>query len=190
VLHPDEQDGSRRYLMRMQQAIRVLYGSASPSEAFERTDLNIDALDLDAFLQAVSQNAPSAGISGVHYESGGVPVLARADEFPLEDVVTHVLSNAARFRVPDTLIRMQLEQDAERAQITISNEGPHIAPDMLEKIFEYGVSDQPEAAAQGNRGQGLFVARTYMAKMGGTISARNDVAGVSFVLKLMRAKEA
>lgn len=32
--------------------------------------------------------------------------------------------------------------------------GPHIAPDMLGKIFEYGVSDQPEYGADGDRGQG------------------------------------
>lgn len=55
---------------------------------------------------------------------------------------------------------------------------------MLEKIFEYGVSDQPDAAAAGSRGQGLFVARTYMAKMGGTITASNQAHGVSFSLCL------
>jgi sensor histidine kinase regulating citrate/malate metabolism len=57
---------------------------------------------------------------------------------------------------------------------------------MLGKIFEYGVSDQPESGADGNRGQGLFVARTYMAKMGGTIVAQNHADGVSFILNLQR----
>ena len=32
------------------------------------------------------------------------------------------------------------------------------------------------------RGQGLFVARTYMAKMGGTVTARNEQGGVTFEL--------
>jgi len=32
----------------------------------------------------------------------------------------------------------------------------------------------------------LFVARTYMAKMGGTISARNAADGVVFTLMLQR----
>jgi len=35
-----------------------------------------------------------------------------------------------------------------------------------------------------HRGQGLFVARTYMAKMGGTIHVLNEPGGVSFVLTL------
>jgi hypothetical protein len=42
-------------------------------------------------------------------------------------------------------------------------------------------------ATASHRGQGLFVARTYMAKMGGTIAARNEADGVSFVLRLQRA---
>lgn len=42
-------------------------------------------------------------------------------------------------------------------------------------------------AQQGQRGQGLFVARTYMSKMGGTIEARNEDSGVTMVLTLQRA---
>ena len=59
---------------------------------------------------------------------------------------------------------------------------------MLGKIFEYGVSDADERDHRGTqRGQGLFVARTYMAKMGGTIDAVNVEDGVEFVLRLARA---
>ena len=60
---------------------------------------------------------------------------------------------------------------------------------MLERIFEYGVSDLepevPEAQAQ-RRGQGLFVAKTYLAKMDGTIAARNVADGVVFEMTLRR----
>jgi sensor histidine kinase regulating citrate/malate metabolism len=68
--------------------------------------------------------------------------------------------------------------------LRLHHQGSAIAANMLQKIFEYGVSDQPDATAQGNRGQGLFVARTYMAKMGGTIAAENVADGVVFVLRL------
>ncbi|HSD37352.1 MAG TPA: HAMP domain-containing sensor histidine kinase [Rhodocyclaceae bacterium] len=185
VLHADAADASRRYLLRMQQAIRVLYGHASPSEAFETTRLEVDALDLDAFLQAVAANAPAAGIADVRYVAQGDSVPVRADEFALEDVVTHVLRNADRHRAVGSVITMTLTADAERIEVGIHNHGPQIEPAMLEKIFEYGVSDQAEASAPGSRGQGLFVARTYMAKMGGTIEARNEADGVRFVLNLL-----
>ena len=187
ALHGEEKDPSRRYIERMQQAVRVLYGSASPSEAFETTQLQVEPLDIDAFLQAVAGNAPCSGLGQVEYTPRGEPLWVRADAYPLEDVVTHVLKNAERFRLPDSPIEIRLETEEGRAQIAIRNRGPQIPADMLDKIFEYGVSDQTDSAAQGNRGQGLFVAKTYMAKMGGTITARNLDDGVEFVLCLLRA---
>ena len=42
------------------------------------------------------------------------------------------------------------------------------------------------ARAASHRGQGLYVARTYMAKMGGTIALHNEPQGVVVVLGLQR----
>jgi two-component system OmpR family sensor kinase len=49
------------------------------------------------------------------------------------------------------------------------------------------VSDVHAGEKQGHRGQGLYVARTYMAKMGGTVEALNVADGVEFVLTLAMA---
>jgi len=185
ALHGSDQDPSHRYISRMQQAVRVLYGSASPSEAFEGTRLNIAAVDLAEFAKNVAANA---GIANVRYSGSDDSVAVRADEFPLEDVFAHVLKNAERYRAPGTPIVIELETSESTATVNIHNSGPQIPEELIARIFEYGVSDQPEAAAAGNRGQGLFVARTYMAKMGGTISAHNTADGVCFSLGLQRVR--
>lgn len=182
ALHGTPGDPSARYIARMQQAVRVLYGQASPSEAFEATTLALETLDLDAFLGHVAANARYIEIDGVEYASPGRPLPVRADEHSLEDVVTHVLRNAARHRMPGTPIRLALRSDERQAELRVHNQGPAIDEAMRERIFEYGVSDAPEDGAR--RGQGLFVARTYMAKMGGTIEAVNEDGGVAFVLRL------
>jgi signal transduction histidine kinase len=187
ALHAAPGDPSGRYIARMQQAVRVLYGRASPSEAFAATTLALDSLDLDAFLGHVAGNAVYIGIDGVAYTPVGAPVVVRADEHSLEDVVGHVLRNADRHRHPGTPITLRLEADVAEVRVDIHNQGPPIAGDMLERIFEYGVSEAPDAGALGRRGQGLFVARTYMAKMGGTVTARNVDDGVVFTLVLPRA---
>ncbi|SHN44889.1 Signal transduction histidine kinase [Duganella sacchari] len=180
VLHGNDQ--SQRYISRMQQAVRVLYGHASPSEAFQSSELQVTEVELTGFLQNVADNAPCIGIEHVMYEGPATPLTARADEYSLEDVVTHVLRNAERYRLPGSPITITLHGSETGATISIHNQGPQIAPDMLNKIFEYGVSD----GAGENRGQGLFVAKTYMAKMGGTIVAQNHAHGVRFVLSLQR----
>jgi signal transduction histidine kinase len=98
-----------------------------------------------------------------------------------------VLSNAARYRPPGTPIRISLRRAGTVAELRIRNQGPPIDERLLGRIFEYGVSDAADSSVGGSRGQGLFVAKTYMAKMGGTIEARNVVGGVEFVLSLVIA---
>ena len=187
ALHPGRDDPSRRYIERMRQAVRVLYGGAPPSEAILSAALDVSTLDAREFLRHVARNAADAGISGVEFSDGGGPLVVRADEHSLEDVITHVLTNAERYRRSGTPIRVSLVADGGTARIRIHNEGPPIDARLLERIFEYGVSDAPDNGAAGRRGQGLFVAKTYMAKMGGTIAAANVADGVEFTLTLRTA---
>jgi signal transduction histidine kinase len=184
VLHPDPDDPDHRYVQRMQQAVRVLYGQTSPSEALAAAQLELAPLDLDAFLQQVAANAGFAGIEDVRYASPGHPVRVRADPFSLEDVVTHILRNAQRHRSPGTPISLSLHEADGQARIGIHNVGPAIDDALLERIFDYGVSDADADAGTGRRGQGLFVARTYLAKMGGSVRALNSEQGVRFELGL------
>ncbi|MDR2688344.1 MAG: sensor histidine kinase [Azoarcus sp.] len=185
ALHHDVGDPSHRYIARMQQAVRVLYGAASPSEAFQSSTLAIDVLDVDEFLINIAANAPHIGVNNVDYQPVGHSVLVKADEYSLEDVLSHLLKNADRHRTPNTPIALTLIAGGEtNVSVKVHNSGPAIAPEWLGKIFEYGFSGNRDQASEGSRGQGLFVAKTYMAKMGGTIRAENDGDGVSFYLGL------
>jgi two-component system, OmpR family, sensor kinase len=171
-------------VQRMQQAVKVLYGQASPSEALAAAQLDLAELDLDQFLVQVAGNAHFAGIADVRYQPLGRAVATRADEFSLEDVVTHILRNADRHRAPGTPITLSLEVRGREAVVAIANQGERIPEPLLERIFDYGVSEGAPAEGSGRRGQGLFVARTYMAKMGGAVRALNTDDGVRFELVL------
>ncbi|HWI11177.1 MAG TPA: HAMP domain-containing sensor histidine kinase [Burkholderiaceae bacterium] len=184
ALHGAPDDASHRYVSRMQQAVRVLYGHASPSEALQSTTLQLQPLDLNAFLGNVARNAPYSGVEHVVYSALGQAVPVRAEEYALEDVVTHVLRNADRYRSVGSPIRIGLELADGEACVQIHNDGAPIAAGLIDSIFEYGVCDPADAPTSGHRGQGLFVAKTYMAKMGGTIVAANVADGVRFTLSL------
>ncbi|MFG6414551.1 sensor histidine kinase [Roseateles sp. DC23W] len=185
LLHAGDDDPSRRYVQRMQQAVKVLYGQASPSEALAAATLAVGRLDLDAFLRGVADNAAYAGIADVAYAPAGQPVWVQADEYPLEDAITHVLTNADRHRAAGTPVTLTLQTGGELVVVSLHNQGPHIADDQLARIFDYGVSDADPRDGQ-RRGQGLFVAKTYLAKMGGSIAARNVTDGVVFEIGLRR----
>ncbi len=186
ALHPGSDDPSHRYVSRMQQAVRILYGSASPSEAIRSSALQVQALDISTFLREVAANAADAGIADVVLGDCPADLHARADAYSLEDVFGHILRNADRYRTPGSAIELSLAARDNAIAIGIRNRGPRIPEELIANIFEYGVSDQADAGAHGNRGQGLFVAKTYMAKMGGTISVENLADGVCFRLELQR----
>lgn len=186
LLHGASDDPSHRYVQRMQQAVKVLYGTASPSEALASADLHPEALDLVAFCAEVAANAHYAGIEQVQFESQlPGPLWVRAEAYALEDAVTHILRNAQRYRVEGTPIALGL-QAGEDATVVLSirNQGPQIDAGWLDKIFEYGVSDAEPQPGGERRGQGLFVAKTYLSKMDGTLQARNLPDGVVFELGL------
>ncbi|MDH0864015.1 HAMP domain-containing sensor histidine kinase [Mitsuaria sp. GD03876] len=188
LLHGAADDPSHRYVQRMQQAVKVLYGSAPPSEALASADLHPEVLDLVAFCREVAANAHYAGIDDVTFTTAlPEPQPVRAEAYALEDAVTHVLRNADRYRPRGTPIALTLEAgEPGTVLLRIRNQGPPIDPAMLEQIFEYGVSDTAPQAAGERRGQGLFVARTYLAKMDGGIQAFNLPDGVVFEMSLRR----
>ncbi len=187
VLHGKEDDASHRYVQRMQQAVKVLYGQASPSEAIAKADVAAGVLDLDAFLTQIAGNAHFAGIEHVVYQplAQAAALMIKADEFALEDVVTHILSNAQRHRTAGTQIRLNVTTDAAQAIVRIHNQGSSISTELLPSIFDYGVSSSKTSADDAShRGQGLFVAKSYMGKMGGSVQAQNTADGVAFELRL------
>jgi signal transduction histidine kinase len=181
ALHGASGDPAERYISRMQEAVRVIYGQASPTEAFESKAVDMHPVDLDVFLLHVAANAGYVGLGQVRYAALARAVNVMADEYALEDVVGHVLRNADRHRTPGSTIEIALHTDATAACVSIRNQGAPVAPAMLLRMFEYGVSEHTDNA---QRGQGLFVAKTYMAKMGGTISAANEGGAVVLTLRL------
>ena len=183
ALHTGGSDVSRRYLERMQAALQLLYGQASVGEAMAQASAQVQRVDLAAFLRAVAANAPHAGIDQVQALGCERPCDVHADPLKLEDALTHLLTNAQRYRTPGTPILLKLSLSPGRAQVEVVNQGPRIAEDRLATLFELGTSDR---AQHGQRGQGLFVARGYLAKMGGEIAVRNLDDGVCFTLQVAR----
>ena len=160
ALHGSPQDASHRYISRMQQAVRVLYGSASPSEAFQSTSLRGANGGYCRFRTKRRRERRSRRCP-LHRRDAPVPV--RADEFPWRTCFPTSSKNADRHRRAGNPITIAVAAGDNLATVSIHNFGPHQSG-IAGQDFEYGVSDQPAHAAEGHRGQGLFVAKTYMAR--------------------------
>jgi two-component system, CitB family, sensor kinase len=112
-----------------------------------------------------------------------------------EDVVTivgNLLDNAldAVAAVPGGWIELSLQTNATGALlITVTDNGPGIAPDHLDAVFTAGWTTKP-SREPGGRGLGLALARHTVTRLGGTICARNaDGGGAVFQATLPAALE-
>ena len=73
-------------------------------------------------------------------------------------------------------------------QITVSDRGPGITPDLHEHIFEFSFSGH-KGARTGKLGFGLWWVKTLMARLGGSVTVDSDGRhGTLFRLKLPQAE--
>ncbi|MCB9601227.1 MAG: ATP-binding protein [Sandaracinus sp.] len=107
-------------------------------------------------------------------------VVGHADR--LEQVVLNLLLNAKDAMAGTGTVHVRLRRDEDVAELVVRDEGPGIAPEILDRLFEPFVTTKP--VGQGT-GLGLAVCHTLIERLGGTITADNPPeGGARFVLRL------
>lgn len=100
----------------------------------------------------------------------------------LERVWANLLDNACKFSPENGRVRVSLrEGDADRIEFRVENDGPVIAPDALDRIFERFYQDDPSHATQGC-GLGLPLAKRVVNLHGGTIFVTSTAQGRTAVV--------
>lgn len=117
------------------------------------------------------------------------PIEVLADRGDFEEIVGNLLSNARRFASGQP-ITVRIESERPLVRISIRNEGPIIPRGEEERIFELDVALEP-APDDTSHGLGLFLVRTAVNAMNGSVVAINDpepaTHGVTFVIELLEA---
>ena len=112
------------------------------------------------------------------------------DEVFIDQVLTNLLENAARYAGPGAPIRITGRAlDEQRVGLTIEDGGQGVPPEALPRLFEkfYRVPRAGEGARRGT-GLGLAVVRGLVETMGGEINARpSELGGLAMDLVLRAA---
>lgn len=114
-----------------------------------------------------------------------VDVQLEADEARLRQVVSNLLSNAAKFTPTGGLVRLELEQDGRWAMIRVRDTGPGIPADERDLVFDRFFRGRDVRA--GGSGIGLAVVRRLVTAHGGEVQVDADTGhGSTFTVRLPR----
>jgi CheY-like chemotaxis protein/anti-sigma regulatory factor (Ser/Thr protein kinase) len=149
----------------------------------------LQPVELDAALeQAIEANRGFADNLGVQLvlETAAGPAVTLADPDRLMQVITNLLSNAAKFSRQGETVTIALATRDDRHRIAIADRGPGIPEEFKARIFsKFAQADASDTRAQGGTGLGLSIVREIVTRMGGSVGFEaRDGGGTIFHVDL------
>ena len=101
-----------------------------------------------------------------------------ADSKLLASAISNVVNNAVKYSPNDQVVKVELSQKNEQIILSISDQGPGVPNEMIEKLFTpfFRVADGRERSS-GGTGLGLAIAQQAIILHQGEIVAQNQVSG-------------
>jgi two-component system sensor histidine kinase ChvG len=143
-------------------------------------DVRLADIDLSAtvkrMLDAYEDIFTQRGLTLVRRVEGGLFVHANTDL--IETVMENVVDNAVDFSPPGARVEVVLARFGTRAEMTVTDDGPGVAPTELARVFDRYFSSRPSPPdAEGNDdkhfGLGLWIVRRNVENIGGTVVVEN-----------------
>jgi two-component system sensor histidine kinase ResE len=159
-----------------------------------RTDWELHAVELPEILDRLETRlqAPLSekGLAVRREVPPDLPPLP-ANESRLEQVLTNLVENAARFSPPGGVITVTAERRPDnRITVTVRDQGPGIPPEDLPHVWErfYRV-EKSRARESGGTGLGLAIVRQIVEAQGGEVAVESSPGeGASFSFTLPAAE--
>ena len=110
-----------------------------------------------------------------------------ADPVRLEQIVSNLLNNAAKYTNPGGRIWLAAQRESDHVLISVRDSGIGILPDMLPRIFEmFTQIEHSTGRTQGGLGIGLTLVRSLVEMHGGKVEARSEGPGKGseFIVRL------
>ena len=102
-----------------------------------------------------------------------------ADPVRLTQILSNLLTNAAKYTDPGGQIQLRASQEGDRVTLSVRDNGIGISPDMKERLFDLFAQAAPALQrAEGGLGIGLALVKAFVEKHGGTVEARSEGPGL------------
>lgn len=162
---------------RMEKLLDDLLSYSSIGKTKESRE-EVDILSLTRQIFELSSPPPSYTLK----LSGTLPPFL-CEVTPLETVLRNLIGNAIKHRNADNgCVTISVKDLGDIAQIIVSDDGPGIAPQFHEKIFEVFQTLEPRDSVEGS-GIGLALVKKIVKTQGGTISVDSaEGEGTRFIV--------
>ncbi|MBT9288386.1 PAS domain S-box protein [Prosthecodimorpha staleyi] len=119
----------------------------------------------------------------------GAPVIVDAGRFI--QVLTNLLSNAAKFSPRDATVEIAVERRGSLIRVSVSDQGPGIPDEFRSRIFtRFSQADSAITRKKGGSGLGLHISKQLIERMDGSIGFESEVErGTTFWIDLPLAPD-
>jgi signal transduction histidine kinase len=162
-------------LERLVEDLRTLSLSESGALRLHREPTDLAAL-LAETIAGFGAKADAASVSLRVSTAAGLPPL-ELDQARMHQVIGNLLANALRFTPAGGLVEVHAAAAAGSVEITISDSGSGIVPEVLPRIFDRFF----RSGDTGGSGLGLPIARSLVEAHGGSIEAESPPGGGTVV---------
>ena len=155
-----------------------------------RFGLSYDEVDLVDVIQSITATvgplATKNGISIVKRIAPETPII-HSDSEALRKVFMNIIGNAVKFSGEGATVEIEVTAQEETVRVTVRDEGPGIPVDQQSHVFErFTQASGPDGArSESGSGLGLFLAKSLVERLGGTICLESEVGvGSTFTVSL------
>jgi signal transduction histidine kinase len=133
--------------------------------ALERRQISLR----DAIGNLVAQLEPTFGGRPVEIDATADAPLVFADPVRLDEIVTNLLENAAKYSQAGRPITVRIERDGGGATVSVEDEGTGIADDEIPKLFDRFFQAKRLRSKKAGLGLGLYITKGLVEAHGGRI---------------------
>lgn len=147
--------------------------------ARDRIDMKMERVQLQDVVRSAGENAACVFAEKnqqLDTRYPPEPLYVRGDEVRLVQVLTNLLTNAAKYSPRGSGVHLSLQVDHTVATIIVRDEGEGLHATHLERVFDLFYQGT-NSAAQGGLGIGLALVRRIVELHGGSVRARSEGPG-------------